>query len=861
MQTLPATWSTLHTQQLPARDARITPISDLRVTPPVRAYLERTACAGLWSHQAEAIEAHIRGENVCISTPTASGKTLVFHAAAVERLARDPQATILALYPMKALAQEQGLRWAEALRAAGIDGSVNRIDGNVGSDARAEHCRSSRVIVATPDVIHTWLLTRHGQKRFEGIARFLRKLALVVIDEAHIYSGAFGSNAAFVFRRLQHALHLHRRQTSFIAASATMNDPQHHIEQLVGRPFHVIGAEQDGSPRQPVEIVMAKAETTVDFHSSLATLLGHLRDRGERFIAFFDSRKNTEQMAAILQRGEAEREDGERFDHLLDASILPYKSGYEADHRRVIQERLSNGSLAGVLSTSAMELGLDIPNLHTVVLVGVPISGTSLRQRMGRVGRSGPGRVIVVHGGSLTDDVAFQHPDELLTRPLSSSTIYLENRRIQYLHAMALARPGGEHETVAQLTRQPAATLESSGVAWPPGFLPLCADEREGRVAMELRDMKRDAGEQPTTTFMIRDVEPQFEVMMRRGRDSIQLGTLSFSQVMREAYPGAIYYYTGRSYRVQHVDPRARTILVQRHAAGTTKPVPVHSRLTPQKTAAAGLRFGELYAIETELQLWRAVRGFRETRGGHATQHNYPCTEPVRYSNASFSRTIFTSGVCLVHPTLDQDGVDAEVLTSLLQEAFRLVAPVERQDIDADADTLRVTWGPLSKGRRFLCLFDQASGSLHLTSQLRDPAVLRKVLGHIADLASQRSTVPIGNEHRVVSDLTKAAAQAMFEASKLEPTAMDGDLGPSEEENRVPVFLPRSQGVMSSRPGEVFEIHNIFVHPMAGLSYRGVWLSGDDRVPASVPVEALEAASANVVRGFYDMETGEQIAA
>lgn len=860
MTTLPAPWSILHAEQLAAREATTVPVADLDVAAPVRAYLEKRAPNGVWTHQRDALAAHLAGRHVCISTPTASGKTLVFHAAALEELAKDRSATILAIYPMKALGQEQEERWVEALRAAGIDGDVNRIDGGVDSATRNQHCRRSRVIVATPDVIHTWMLGRLGQRQSEGIAKFLRKLALVVIDEAHTYTGAFGSSAAFVFRRLQHALALLGGKARFVAASATMADPARHVEALVGEAFEVIGPEQDGSPRQPVEMVMARADDGADFHSSLEALFADLRDRGERFIAFFDSRKSTEQMAAILQRSE-DKGQSEDFDHLADSAVLPYKAGYEAEHRKLIQERLANGSLVGVLSTSAMELGLDIPNLHTVVLVGVPGSGTSLRQRIGRVGRSIPGRVIVVHAGSLSDDVAFQHPTELLRRPLNESTIHLENRRIQYLHAMALARPNGEHDSAALLAGRPASSLESTLVAWPQGFLALCAEERAGRVPWDLRDMKSEAGEQPTTTFMIRDVEAQFDVELRRGMDRSRLGTLTYSQVMREAYPGAAYYYTGKSYRVLHVDVRARKIVVQRCPAISTQPVPVHSRLTPQRGNAQGHTFADLHVVETELQLWRAVRGFREKRGAQAQQVNYPCTEPVRFNNQSFSRTIFTSGVCLVHPVLDEEGVDLQVLTSLLQEAFRLVVPVERQDIDADADTLRASWGPMAKGRRFLCLFDQASGSLRLTGRLREPETLRKVLEMVAELAEQRDTVPVGNDPREVSGMTRIAARTLRDAACCESSSLGG-LDAVDELSRVPVLLPRSHAKSAQRPDAVFEVHKVFMPRSGSLSYRGVWILADGtRLQEVVAVDGMEAADEEVVRGFYDLETGEEVAA
>lgn len=138
--------------------------------------------------------------------------------------------------------------------------------------------------------------------------------------------------------------------------------------------------------------------------------------------------------------------------------VMPYRSGYEENDREAIQERLSSGELAGVISTSALELGLDLPGINTVVLVGVPQSSTSLRQRIGRVGRRGPGRVIVIDSGGIGDSVAFRQPERLLDRAPAQSSLYLENRRIQYIHALCFAAPGGEYDML--IGAQPEAGSE-----------------------------------------------------------------------------------------------------------------------------------------------------------------------------------------------------------------------------------------------------------------------------------------------------------------------------------------------------------------------------------------------------------------
>jgi DEAD/DEAH box helicase domain-containing protein len=856
MQTLPPTWLLHHTLQLPGRPGRHAPVADLGLAPPVTAYLEAKHPAGLWEHQSAAIASSLRGEDVCVATPTASGKTTVFHAAALQRLATDPSARVLAIYPMKALGQEQAARWAAALEQAGIEGQVGRIDGGVPTSARAEVLRRSRVLIATPDVLHTWLLPRIGQRQHESVARFLRGLALVVIDEAHAYTGVFGSNSAFMFRRLQHAAGLLGATPRFAAASATMNDPAGHARALTGRPFSVVDGAVDSSPRQPVGITMTRPAEGVDFHTALEELLGSLRDEGKQFMAFFDSRKAAELVGAVMRRGEANASD-EGFDFLEDAAILPFRAGYEAEHRATIQRRLSDGTLAGVLSTSALELGLDLPHLATVVLVGVPSSGTSLLQRIGRVGRSGPGRVIVIHSGTLADDLTFEHPEELLRKPLTESTVYLENRRIQYVHAMALSRIEGEHDRAAVAAGRPTAPVDSTAASWPEGFLDLCAQERAGQVPHDLQDMKRDAGDQPTHAFMLRDVEAQFEVVVKRGMNREALGHLSHSQVMREAYPGAVYYYGTRTFRVHHVDLRSRKVGVIPCPRYSTTAMPVRSRVSPSRKVHGGARLDQLVAAEADLQLWRAVLGFRERRGSHTENVAYPCTQPVQYSQATLSRNVFTSGVCLAHPALDARDVDLSILASLLLEAFLVVVPLERQDVDADADQLRSPWGPVAAERRFLCLFDQASGSLRLTGRLREVDVLRRVLAAMEDMITQRAAILVGSESRPVNAATRAALASMRQAASAEEQPLDLSFEASDE-TLVRVLMPTSRGTSASRVGDTFEVHKVFVHIAQGLSYRGVWIgSAGERTLATVPVHTIEPLPGLAKLGIYDAETDE----
>ena len=333
-----------------------------------------------------------------------------------------------------------------------MDARVGRIDGSVPVSQRALILDACRVVILTPDVMHAWLL---GNLALKSVRAFVRATRLMIIDEVHTFTGVFGSNAAYLFRRYEHALRtLTRKKLQYVCASATIQDPAAHLTLLTGRTFTLIGPERDGSPRQPVTLhFLRPTEPTRDLLTGAASLLHGLVARQERFLCFSDSRKQTENLAGIMARrpGAGAPEDAEgppQGSTLANLRVLPYRSGYEARDRADIQARLTRGDLDGIISTSALELGMDIPHLDAVVLLGVPASSTSFQQRIGRVGRRRPGRVLILDSGSASDALLFERPEQVLARPLADGALYLENQNIQCIHATCLARTGGEHDAL-----------------------------------------------------------------------------------------------------------------------------------------------------------------------------------------------------------------------------------------------------------------------------------------------------------------------------------------------------------------------------------------------------------------------------
>lgn len=947
-------WNVVDILATEPRAAELLPFDDLPLSPTGQAFLSQSYPAGIYRHQKEALRHSLDGENVCLVTGTASGKSLVFQTAAVNLLSRDPKARVMAIYPMKALGNEQRERWQATLAGAGLaapselENLVGRIDGNVPPGFRQGILERSRVVVFTPDIIHAWMFSNLNNP---AVIQFLRDVRLIVVDEVHAYSGVFGSNAAFLFRRLQHLLNLLGSPAQFICASATIAHPAEHLQSLIGQPFTLIGPELDSSPRFPLDVYLTEPPGSGRFLDEVVQLLDFLTHQANtRFIAFVDSRKQVELISSILNRllretakaaaaeaaavaaaaaevaaasaaaaaAEALANGEEVFDTddiilprrlppknrgkggwgrsgkdrdeedapatgpydepdpevevsgvLQQLNVVPYRAGYEDHDRRQIQERLAQSTLNGVVSTSALELGIDIPHLDVCVLIGVPGSATSLQQRIGRIGRHGPGIVIVVNGGDVHDQAVFAHPQSFFQRPLAESALYLENEHIQYIHALCLARSGGEHDTVLEIAAKTDARAAaafarrtrapwSSPVDWPQNFIALCLQERAGQVPRHLVSLRNEAHERPNYTFPLRDVESQFKVERRDGPNVSSMGSLSFAQLMREAYPGAIYYYATIPYRVTRVNVKSKTVTVRREKRYTTQPQKTLPAVFPRLSAGgvfAAAQQDKLVTLEADLLVRESIRGVLEQRGRTETLYPYPLSREMGFSQEQpyFSRNYFTTGVVVSHPALAGEGVNLEGLAAVVYEAFLLLVPFERQDIGYAADRLRVEREPFfQKGQPFISVYDQIYGSLRLSTRLLNPRLLGQVLVEAALLARRQEALAAS---AATMNALYAMARAAFRDARQE-LAFGAD---SPQEVRDParwerIVMPGSKGLMV-RTNEEFQVIRILNTPV-GLSYEGTPASMQGSGASVMPLlsDVAEIPGESEV-GWYDLET------
>ncbi len=690
--------------ELPERSGTFSPVpADLNTE--LYRLLANSYPNGLYKHQSAAIQSFFEGNDVCLATPTASGQSLVFMASAADLVLSGNTETILALYPIKALIQDQKEKWKTMLGPLGV--SVGYIDGSVDPSQRPNILRNNRIILMTPDVMHAWLMGNLGKAE---VSTFVKNLKLLILDEAHTYSGVFGSNMAFLIRRLMAVSGLER----LISSTATIGDPADFIEKLTGRQPVIFDESVDSTPVPPRVIYLANA--AAGNFSELTQFIVDLskRDIG-KFIAFGDSRKLVESfVAATRRKEEATDESDEDIENALnifeippDPSILPYRAGYEEEDRRGIQNALESGELRGVVATSGLELGIDIGEINTVVLLGTPPTIQSFRQRLGRVGRKDSGVCVFVDTKGLVTSLS-GGLEEYLKREPEKAWLYLDNRYIQYSNALCAA---SEMQTALKIDPSPFKTLPAKFIS----FLENELDPKEN-LPDDLFALKQRGQAGPHYEFPVRSgIEKTYTVRQRQGPMITPLGKLSESQMFREGYPGAVYYYIAKPFRVYAVSSRTSEIDVRRERFYSTRPI-AQNTVFPKfpNGVFQMLKSDNGFVAEAELQVSERVLGFQEIRGNSRISYNY---EPGNiYRQAPIFRMFETTGVCWSVPGTE---LMTEPLALAVLEAFCLNYGIHTRDVGVGAFHTNCSpfGGPNCKG---ICIYDTTNGSLRLTEQLAD---------------------------------------------------------------------------------------------------------------------------------------------
>jgi DEAD/DEAH box helicase domain-containing protein len=440
-------------------------------------------------------------------------------------------ARALYLYPSKALAQDQ----ARALHAFNLKRLQPAIyDGDTPREHRAELRRRANLILTNPDMLHVGILPNHAQWE-----RFFSGLAVVVIDEAHVYRGVFGSHVANVIRRLRRICEFYGTVPRFLLASATVANPRELAERLTGLD-EIRVVDRDGSPGTRRTIAMWNPPITDPETAGRRSVLAEAADllvslviEGSRTIVFMKSRKGIELMAKF-----AEIELKKRGYPELAARIAPYRAGYTPAQRRELERRLTNGELLGVVSTDALELGIDIGALDAAICVTFPGTVASLKQMWGRAGRRGRGLAIYVAGEDALDQFFCRHPDEFLERPVEAAILDPHNEQLFATHLVCAAHEG-------------PLSYEDEHI-FGPGWRE-AADVLVGQGALRARPdgtyVPRNADEYPAGAVSLRSAGSDAVSVIDGGTGEI-IGTVDAGPAPSTVHQGAVYLHGGRTFEV-----------------------------------------------------------------------------------------------------------------------------------------------------------------------------------------------------------------------------------------------------------------------------------------------------------------------
>jgi DEAD/DEAH box helicase domain-containing protein len=520
-----------HLEVVPARNAILAPLPE-GLHPRVREALAAQGVDALYAHQAEAWEAAARGESFVVTTGTASGKTLAFNLPVLDALAREPKQRALYLYPTKALAQDQ-LRALGSFRLPKLRAAI--YDGDTAAERRWQVRKWANLILSNPDMLHVGVLPHHD--RWGDV---LSNLAYVIVDEAHVYRGVFGSHVANVLRRLRRLARVYGADPQFLLASATIANPGELGSRLLGIETTVIG--DDAAPRAERTVALwnppltdAELGLRASALGEASKLMADLVERGLRTLCFAKSRRAAE----LIHRFTADRLGD-------DSRLSPYRAGYTPQQRREIERRLLAGELLGVSATNALELGIDVGLLDCVISVGFPGTVASLRQQWGRAGRRGHGLAVLVASEDALDQYFMREPRSLLGRRVEAAILDHENPRVLDGHVRAAAYEAPLDDRDREVLGD--AALERAAV------LPELQHTKAGFVWAG-RDY-------PAARVSLRSTGPEAFTIVD-GASGTVLGLAEQERAFTTVHDGAIYLHLGASYRVRALDLETRTAVVE----------------------------------------------------------------------------------------------------------------------------------------------------------------------------------------------------------------------------------------------------------------------------------------------------------
>jgi DEAD/DEAH box helicase domain-containing protein len=710
-------------RHVPARPpvwAPLPPSLDPRLAQALRA----RGIGELYAHQARAWELVEKGQHVVVVTPTASGKTLCYNLPVLQAMLRQPDARALYLFPTKALAQDQ-LAELEALAKSLPELRMFTYDGDTPTDARRAVRARANVVLSNPDMLHSGILPHHTKW-----ATLFQNLRYVVLDELHAYRGVFGSHLANVLRRLRRICRHYGSAPQFIMASATIANPGELAQRITGEPVEEVA--ESGAPlgeklflcyNPPV--VNAELGIRAPYLGEAAALAIRLLRERVATIVFAQSRLATEVLLTAIKQGVADR-TGEA------GIVRGYRGGYLSTRRRAVEQGLRAGEVLGVVSTNALELGVDIGHLDVAVLAGYPGTIASLWQQAGRAGRrSDASAAILVATSAPLDQFMITHPDYLFGTPPEHARINPDNPFIlvSHLKCAAFELPLGDEERFGDLdVRRHLAALGDEGVLHRAGARWHWASETYPADHTSLRTVTSD-------NFVVIDTTARDAQQTKRRQI---IAEVDWGSAFATIYPKAIYLVESEPYEVQELhfrEDEEKVAYVKRvnvdyfTDAISAKGVWILQRLADREHAAYLAEQGEVLVAEKVVGFKKIKLGTLENVGSGEVE--LPQQE---MQTTSAWLTVPPETLARVRPSREEliDGLRA--VTYLLHHLAPIFLLCDIRDLGswlgdttpatpgavATRDSARRRWLEAERFSPTIYLYDSHAGGIGLAERLFD---------------------------------------------------------------------------------------------------------------------------------------------
>ena len=578
-------------QVMPAEEATCGPFPD-GLDPRLAAVLRERGIGQLYSHQAEAFEAVAAGKDTVLVSRTASGKTLAFLLPILSDYCRsEAPFGVLLLYPTKALSRDQEGTLGALLKAALDTRKLGTFDGDTPREERSKIMKGADFVITNPDMLHAGVLPNHHR----GWSDFLGRLKYIVVDEVHAYRGAFGSHVSNVFRRLLRVCAMHGSSPRFVCCSATVGNPGEHVQALFHRPFTVI--DRDGSPRPRRDLYLinpplVESAGSARFRKGPASVsipvIRAAAAAGVRTICFCRSRQQVERLWRAVTDGHPE----------LKERVKPYRGGLLPAERRQLEKDLFEGRITAILSTNALELGIDIGDLDVCILSGHPGSMASFWQQAGRVGRKGNRALILyVAQDAPVDQYLVNHPEFLTGTPIEQAWLHADNPYIMLQHL-----PCAAHEHPLR-DEEPLFDTRAYGFA-------LDILKEDGTLKPYKGCWRYALPDYPARGVNLRGMTDYNVEIVCRGE---VIGEIDPIGARAELYKDAIYQHLGRRYMSMELDLDKKLCTVEPVEVDYYTESEWESRLDltaeegRKALHGADLRFGALH-VNRQPKLFKKVR-------------------------------------------------------------------------------------------------------------------------------------------------------------------------------------------------------------------------------------------------------------